>query len=447
MHANGETIAAVSTAPGEAAIALVRVNGAGAVAVADAIFAGSEKPSTFPARLQHLGAIVDGGTVVDQVLLSVHRAPASYTGDDLVEISCHGGKLPAARVLQAALHAGARVARPGEFTERAFLNGKMDLTQAEAVIDLIRARTDLALRSAMEQLQGSLGRKITAIRDELIDLSAQVEASLDFADEDIAPDEGDKVRARLRSVTAKIIELLRTVDRGRLLREGVRVVIYGPTNAGKSSLLNQLLGYERAIVSPVPGTTRDTVEETLELAGILVRLRDTAGMRASPDEVEREGMARTQQSLEQADLALHVMDSSEPPPETFAAGEPDRVTILVLNKHDLPEHAGWANTPALRISCKTGNGLEDLRQEVAHRIGAGNLQAENTAAINTRHRDCLRRALESCRKAEDEFVRGTTPDIYALDIKHALDAIGELIGTVGHEQVLDSVFGQFCIGK
>jgi tRNA modification GTPase len=447
MQTRGETIAAVSTAPGEAAIAIVRLSGPDAVAVADAIFAGSEKPSAFPPRLQHLGAIRNGTGVIDQVLLSVHRAPASYTGEDLVEISCHGGNLPAARILEAALRAGARAARPGEFTERAFLNGKMDLIQAEAVIDLIRAKTDLALRSAMEQLEGSLGRRIGAIRDELIDLTAHIEASLDFADEDIAPDEGEKIRARLRSIMQKIGELLATADRGRVLREGVRVVIYGPTNAGKSSLLNRLLGYDRAIVSAAPGTTRDTVEEAIEVGGILVRLRDTAGIRESHDAVEREGIARTRQSLEQSDLALHVMDGSAPRPQGFSAEETDRMTILVLNKNDLPEHADWAGTPGARISCRTGAGLDDLRNEIATRIGAGNLQAESAAAINTRHRDCLRRALDSSLRAEDAITNGLTPDVYAIDIREALNTIGELIGTVEHEQILDSVFGQFCIGK
>lgn len=447
METQGETIAAVSTAPGEAAIAIVRLSGPDAVAVADAIFSGAEKPSAFPPRVQHFGAIRNGKAMIDQVLLSVHRAPASYTGEDLVEISCHGGNLPAARVLEAALRAGARAARPGEFTERAFLSGKMDLTQAEAVIDLIRAKTDLALRSAMEQLEGSLGRRIGAIRDELIDLTAHVEASLDFADEDITPDEGKKVHARLHSIMEKIGDLLATADRGRVLREGVRVVIYGPTNAGKSSLLNRLLGYDRAIVSAAPGTTRDMVEEAMELEGVLVRLRDTAGIRESRDDVEQEGMARTRQSLHQSDLALHVADGSAARPSGFGADDPQHMTILVLNKGDLTEHADWTGTPAARISCKTGAGLDVLRSEVAKRIGADNLQAESATAINTRHRDCLRRALDFCRRAEEAITNGSTPDIYTIDIREALNAVGELIGAVEHEQILDSVFGQFCIGK
>jgi tRNA modification GTPase len=447
MDARGDTIAAVSTAPGEAAIAIVRLSGPEAIALADVIFVGTEKPSHFQSRVQHFGTIANGNVVIDQALLSVHRAPASYTGEDLVEISCHGGHLPAARVLEAALNAGARAARPGEFTERAFLNGKMDLIQAEAVIDLIRARTDLALRSAMEQLEGSLGRLIGTIRDDLVDLNAHVEASLDFADEDIAPDEGTKVQTRVRAIMQKISDLLATADRGRILREGVRVVIYGPTNAGKSSLLNRLLGYDRAIVSAAPGTTRDTVEESAELGGVLVRLRDTAGIRESQDDVEREGMARTRQSLEQSDLSLHVMDASAPRPTAFSAEVPDRLTVLVLNKKDLPEHPDWAGTSAVRISCKIGAGLDDLRNVIGTRIGAGNIQAESAAAINARHRDCLRRSLDSCKRADETITRGFTPDLYAMEIRAALDAIGELIGVVEHEQILDSVFAQFCIGK
>jgi tRNA modification GTPase len=444
----GDTIVAISTPLGEGAIALVRMSGEKAVAVADKIFRGSAKPSSFPPRLQHFGSVVEGARLVDEVLLSVHRAPASYTGEDLVEISCHGGTLMPARILELCLHAGARSARPGEFTERAFLNGKMDLTQAEAVIDLIRAKSDLAARSAMEQLEGNLGRRISIIRDDLIALSAHVEASMDFADEDIAPDQGDRLRVRLAAISDKISELLATADRGRILREGVRVVIHGPTNAGKSSLLNRLLGYDRVIVSESHGTTRDTVEEAINLRGVAVRLLDTAGTRDSTDAVEQEGMARTGRSLQQADLSLYLADRNAPRLENVGVPPaPDRVEIIVLNKSDLPEHADWAEVKALRISCVTGAGIAELEDEIVGRIAGGNLQAESTLAINARHRDCLRRALESCERAKTALKDKMTPDCYAVDIKQALNAVGEVIGTVDHEQILDSVFGQFCIGK
>src|ERR1700756_1065162 len=304
-----DAIAAISTPPGEGAIALVRVSGANAVQIGDKLFRSKEEPSNFASHVQHLGEIFTAeNQLIDEVVVSLHRAPASYTGEDLVEISCHGGTLVSAKVLEACLRAGARAARPGEFTERAFLNGKMDLTQAEAVIDLIRARTDLALRSATEQLEGRLGDQIRKIRDELIALLAHINASIDFPEEGIEPDEGETVCARLSAIREESAALLATADQGRLLREGVRVVIYGATNAGKSSLLNRLLGYERVIVSETHGTTRDTIEEAINLRGLPVRLLDTAGLRVSENQIEREGIARTEKSLRTADLRLHVVD-------------------------------------------------------------------------------------------------------------------------------------------
>ena len=444
----GETIAAISTPAGEGAIALVRVSGVDAIAVADKIFRGKEKPSRFASHVQHFGEILDGADrLIDQVMLSIHRAPASYTGEDLVEISCHGGALVSAKVLDACLRAGARAARPGEFTERAFLNGKMDLTQAEAVIDLIRAKTDLALRSATEQLEGRLGENIRKIRDELISLLAHIDASIDFPEEGIAPDEGKTLRARLDSVREEIAALLATADQGRILREGVRVVIYGATNAGKSSLLNRLLGYDRVIVSQTHGTTRDTIEETVNLDGVPIRLVDTAGLRASATELEREGIARTEKSLQLADLRLHIADRNALRPPHFDERAGDANEIVVLNKSDLPENSDWKNFRALRISCVTGEGLPQLQKEILARITRQNLRPESAIAINTRHRDCLRRALESCDRARAALGKTLPPEYVAVDLNDALRAVGEVIGAVDVEQILDSIFGQFCIGK
>jgi tRNA modification GTPase len=442
-----ETITAISTPAGEGAIALIRVSGVDAIAVADKIFRGKERPSRFASHVQHFGEIFGADRLIDQVMLSIHRAPASYTGEDLVEISCHGGALVSAKVLEACLRAGARAARPGEFTERAFLNGKMDLTQAEAVIDLIRAKTDLALRSATEQLEGRLGEKIRKIRDELISLLAHVDASIDFPEEGIAPDEGETLRAGLDSVGKEIVALLATADQGRILREGVRVVIYGATNAGKSSLLNRLLGYDRVIVSETHGTTRDTIEETVNLDGVPIRLLDTAGLRASATELEREGIARTERSLQLADLCLHIADRNalRPPHFDERAGEANE--IVVLNKSDLPENSDWKNFRALRISCVTGEGLPQLEKEILARITRQNLRPESTVAVNTRHRDCLRRALEACDRARAAMGKALSPEYVAVDLNEALRAVGEVIGAVDVEQILDSVFGQFCIGK
>jgi tRNA modification GTPase len=443
-----DTIAAISTPPGEGAIALVRVSGTNAITVADKIFRGKETPSRFASHVQHFGEIFNGADrLIDKVVLSVHRGPASYTGEDLVEISCHGGTLVSAKVLEACLRAGARAARPGEFTERAFLNGKMDLTQAEAVIDLIRAKTDLALRSATEQLEGRLGEKIRKIRDELVALLAHIEASIDFPEEGIAPDEGERLYARLDSIRQGIAALLATADQGRVLREGVRVVIYGATNAGKSSLLNRLLGYDRVIVSDTHGTTRDTIEETVNLNGVPIRLLDTAGLRASADGIEREGIARTEKSLQLADLRLHIADRNAPKPPHFEERTGDANEIVILNKSDLPENNDWKNFHAQRISCLTGEGLAELQKQILSHITKQNLRPESAVAINTRHHDCLRRALESCDRARAAMDQRLSSEYLAVDLKGALCAVGQVIGAVDVEQILDSVFGQFCIGK
>jgi tRNA modification GTPase len=443
----GDTIAAISTPLGEGAIAVVRVSGGESVAVADRLFRGNEKPSEFRSHGQHLGEIVAGDRAIDQVMLSVHRAPASYTGEDLVEISCHGGVFVTAQVLEACLGAGARAARPGEFTERAFLNGKMDLTQAEAVMDLIRARTDLALRSAREQLEGRLGDKIRAIRTELVDLLAHLEAAIDFPEEGIAPDQGGDLRRRLDFIREQIGSLLATADQGRILREGLRVVIFGPTNAGKSSLLNRLLGYERAIVSPRPGTTRDTIEEVINLRGVPIRLLDTAGLRDSTDDIEREGMARTEKSLRGADLLLHLFDRSVPKPDGFAETTPDQNRLVLLNKNDLPEHPDWRKVEALRICCLSNNGLEGLEEAILNQISEKHLRPESGVSINARHRDCLRRTLASCDLAVGTMETGFAPEYMAVDLRDALRALDEITGAAGVEEIRDALFAQFCIGK
>jgi tRNA modification GTPase len=442
------TIAAVSTPPGEGAIALVRLSGPRAIAVADQIFRGKQKPSEAASHLQQFGEIVAEERVIDQVMLSVHRAPASYTGEDVVEISCHGGVLVTARVWESCLQGGARAARTGEFTERAFLHGKLDLTQAEAVIDLIRAQTDLALRSAAEQLEGRLGEKVSQLREELISLIANLEAYIDFPDEDIEPDVGAAFLARLDQIRAQIDALLATADQGRIFREGVRVVIYGATNAGKSSLLNRLLGFPRAIVSEIPGTTRDTIEEMVNLRGIALRLTDTAGLRAGgTDAVENEGIARTERSLANADLLLQVVDASVAQPAHFDARAADRAALLLLNKSDLPAHDDWKKCDALRISCIAGNGLAGLEEAILSKVSEQRWDVPSAVAINARHRDCLRRALAACDQARSAFVQNLALEFVAVDLRGALQAVGEVIGHADMEQILDTLFATFCIGK
>jgi len=440
----GETIAAISTAAGEAAIALVRVSGEHAIEIADKVFRGKERPSDLQSQTQHLGAIVENGAVIDQVMLAVHRTPASYTGEDLVEISCHGGALVTARVLETCLHAGARAARPGEFTERAYLNGKIDLTQAEAVIDLIRAQTDLALRSATEQLSGRLGEQFRNLRQQLIEIIAHIEASMDFPEEGISPDDVTTIRSRLLSLEGEIDKLIATAETGRILREGLRVVIFGATNAGKSSLLNRLLGFDRAIVSEVHGTTRDFIEERINLRGIALRLFDTAGLRPPENLVEREGIARTQRTLETADLRVHIVDANAPRPANFATNSHE---LLILNKSDLLEHADWSSAGAIRISCKSGAGLPELADEIYRRIGGAKLSVESPLAINARHREQLRRASNAIARALAAIDAGATPEMFAVDLQEAHHAIDELLGGGDEEAVRDAIFSQFCIGK
>ncbi|PYJ08013.1 MAG: tRNA uridine-5-carboxymethylaminomethyl(34) synthesis GTPase MnmE [Verrucomicrobia bacterium] len=442
-----ETMAAISTPTGEGAIALIRISGEDAIGVADRIYRGKEKPSEFPSHTQRLGEILEAERLIDQVVLSVHRAPASYTGEDLVEIGCHGGVLVTSRVLEACFRAGARAARPGEFSERAFLNGKMDLTQAEAVMDLIRARSDLALRAATEQLEGRLGSEIRAIRGQLVELLAHIEAAIDFPEEDIAPAEGGQLQARLDLIRQKMSDLLATAEQGRILREGVRAVIYGPTNAGKSSLLNRLLGYDRAIVSETPGTTRDTIEEVISLRGIPIRLLDTAGLRDSQDVLEREGIARTERSLATADLLLHVFDRNAPKPTGLDRNQEDRIELVLLNKSDLAEHPDWKDQDALRICCVEENGLRGLEEAIVTRISQNHLRPENSLAINARHRDCLGRALASCDLARATRQGGLSPEYMAVDLRAALRALGEITGEENTDEILDSLFAQFCIGK
>src|SRR5438132_2246871 len=440
----GETIAAISTAAGEAAIALIRISGKDAIEVADKVFRGKQRPSDLASQTQHLGEIVENGAVIDQVMLAAHRAPASYTGEDLVEISCHGGALVTAQGVEECWRAGARGARPGECTERAYLNGKIDLTQAEAVIDLIRAQTDLALRSATEQLAGRLGEEFRNLRQRLIDIIAHVEASMDFPEEGISLDDVATICDRLESLRNEIDKLLATAETGRILREGLRVVIFGATNAGKSSLLNRMLGFDRAIVSEMHGTTRDSIEERINLRGIALRLFDTAGLRAPENLVEREGIERTQRALETADLRLHIVDANAPRPGDFTT---DANEMLILNKSDLPVHNDWSETDAIRISCKTGAGLRELADGIYRRIGGAKVNAESPLAINARHRDQLRRASDAIAHALAAIGGGATPEMFTIDLQEAQHAVDELLGGGDEEAVRDAIFSQFCIGK
>ncbi len=440
-----DTIAAISTPIGEGAIALVRLSGPDAVAIAERVFVGSREVSAMRSRQQHFGAILDGDRKVDDVVLSVARGPASYTGDDVVEVACHGGVLVTRRILELLLRSGARAAEAGEFTQRAFLNGKMDLTQAEAVMDLISAQTDLALRAATEQLEGRLGARVRGLLDGLLELLAHIEAYIDFPDEDIDPETGDSLRQRLGGIRSELERLLTTADQGKILRDGVRTVIYGVPNVGKSSLLNLLLGYERAIVSAFPGTTRDTLEEVINLRGIPLRLIDTAGVRDSVDELEQAGIERTLQQVQRADLVLHLVDAAT----ARAIAEPIHAhAILVLNKTDLGEHPSWSGVEAVRISCLQAEGIDTLAQAIEERVIVGGVAARDwSVAINARHQAALQSALKMVIAAEQGMSDGISAEFIAEEVRGALDAVGDVIGKTDTEDLLGKIFSTFCIGK
>ncbi|MGA2177926.1 MAG: tRNA uridine-5-carboxymethylaminomethyl(34) synthesis GTPase MnmE [Verrucomicrobiota bacterium] len=451
-----DTIAAIATPLGEGGIAMVRLSGPQSLAIAGAAFhpvgASSVAPSAAPSHTIHFGRIVRAGRVVDEVLLGVMRAPRTFTREDVVEITCHGGLLPAKLVLDAVLEKGARLAAPGEFTRRAFLNGRIDLAQAEAVADLIHARTELAAAAAQEQLAGQLSRRINLLRDDLMKILAHVEAHIDFPDEDIAPDTREKLTGRLRSAISFMEELLRTANEGRLLRRGIRAAIVGRPNVGKSSLLNQLLGHDRAIVSRVPGTTRDTIEETASVRGIPVVFIDTAGLREAADEIEIEGVRRSRGVLAAAELVLHVLDGAEPlagPDEKLWAEFAGKKRLLVRNKADLPQRLELpAGLAAVSVSCLTGAGIDDLRDAIRDALWVGGIHAEMLQVmINARHEDALRRARAAAERAEGALRANLGLELVALDLRLAANAVGEIVGKTTTEDLLDSIFSQFCLGK
>lgn len=444
------TIAAIATAPGMGAVGMIRVSGPESMIRVSACLPVGRDAESFQERYATLTKIVDHqGDVIDEVLVTCFHGPRSYTGEDSVEIACHGGVLVMRQVLQRLFDAGVLPAEAGEYSQRAFLNGKMDLTQAEAVMDLISAQTELAMRAAHEQLQGTLGNRSEEIRGEILGIAAHVEAYIDFPEEDIDTDTGKAMAQRLQSVCQGVAKLLQTAEQGRILREGVRTVIFGSPNAGKSSLLNQLLGYERAIVSEIEGTTRDTVEEVINLQGIPVRLIDTAGMRHTDDVIEQQGVERTRLQVETADLILEMVDGSQPRILRLTDDEiGTRHHLLVINKSDIGLHADWENVDGVHVSCLTDGGLDKLIETIAHELsmGAGEWGG-HAVAINARHQACLKRANQSLEAAEQTLISGAGAEFISMDLREAMDAIGEIAGRIDTEELLGEIFSSFCIGK
>src|SRR5436190_4082714 len=453
-----DTIAAIATPLGEGGLAVIRISGPQALAVADRCFAPagtlSKQPSSAATHTLHFGHVMSNGQSVDEVLLAVMRAPRTFTREDVVEITCHGGLLPVRMVLEAVLASGARLAEPGEFTRRAFLNGRIDLAQAEAVADLIHSRTELALQAANEQLAGKLSRRINELRDQMLKTLAHVEAHIDFADEDIAPDTRAQLITRLEDGVQFMDGLLQTAGEGQILRRGIRAAIIGRPNAGKSSLLNQLLGRDRAIVSAVPGTTRDTIEETANIRGLPVVFIDTAGLREARDEIEFEGIRRSRESLQRAEFILHVFDAGQPltsADEAFLQEFAKKKRILVRNKIDLGPQLQLPDTgdcPVIGVCCLTGLGIEKLKDAIKALVWSGEIRADMLEVmINSRHQDALQRARTATLRTIEALRTEQSLELVALDLRIAVNAVGEVVGKTTTEDLLDMIFSQFCIGK
>ena len=452
-----DTIAAIATGEVVSAIGIVRVSGPGAVAAAEAVFRPADGRPMSEHRDRQLvyGRLVDAaGRVLDICLCTISRAPHSYTGEDTAELQCHGSPVVLRAALEALFAAGARQAGPGEFTKRAFLNGMLDLTEAEAVIDIIEAATAEAAVNAAGQLGGALSRRAEQVYSDVVDIISHFDAVLDYPDEDIEPFELANYASRLDAGASELRELLASFERGRVMREGVRAAIVGRPNAGKSSLLNAILGYDRAIVTAQPGTTRDTIEEKALLGGVLLRLTDTAGLREAADEAEREGVRRAFAAAEGAELAIAVFDGSEllsdADAETLAAARAAKRAIGVVNKADLPRALDAAELTGfdavVSLSARTGEGLEALASAVAELFPAPAAPA-GEILTNARQAEAVGRALAALDAARDALASGLTPDAVLTEAEDALSALAELTGRSVRDDVTDRIFSRFCVGK
>jgi len=452
-----DTIAAISTPVGEGGIAIIRISGPHALAIADAVFVSAKGlPSTYPSHTIHFGRITgDNQQNLDEVLLSVMRSPRTYTTEDMVEINCHGGTQIVKSVLAQCLRHGARLAGPGEFTKRAFLNGRIDLTQAEAIMDVITAKTERAHAVAERALEGHLSRKVEKIRQQLIGILAHIEAHIDFPEEGISPATCVELETDVAVVIAALEKLLTTASEGKILRNGISIAIYGRPNVGKSSLMNALLGEERSIVTSVPGTTRDSIEESANIRGIPVRFTDTAGIRTPRGKIEKCGIDRSYNILQKSDIGIHIIDLSKPlsavDVELSKSCAGKRV-ILVLNKVDLPRKlilsSELQNVNTVEISAITGQGIEYLKDRIELTVlKVSSTSFASEVVINERHTDALKRSISELKSAMNDMQSNASVEVVAQQLRIGLTVIGEIVGKTTTEDLLNHIFSKFCIGK
>lgn len=462
---NNHTIAAISTAMAESGIGIVRMSGEEAFAIADKIYKNKKgkRLSDQKTHTIHYGFIEEEGKVIDEVLVMLMRGPHTFTGEDTVEIDCHGGVYVVKKILEACIRNGARPAQPGEFTKRAFLNGKMDLSQAEAVIDIIQSQNDYALKSSLKQLRGSVKEKISDLRNKIIYHTAFIESALDDPEHISIDGYGNVLKKETKEIIEEIETLLKTADDGRIIREGINTVILGKPNAGKSSLLNVLLGEERAIVTEIAGTTRDILQETINLQGISLNIIDTAGIRNTDDKVEKIGVDKAKDYAKEADLIIYVVDSSNDLDENdyeimkFIQG---KKSILLLNKSDLERKVtkeeikkickeyNIENIPVIEISAKEEKGIDRLEEIVKEMFYHGEISFNNEIYItNIRHKTALERAKDSLMKVIESIENDMPEDFYSIDLMDAYETLGSITGEMVGEDLVNEIFSKFCMGK
>jgi tRNA modification GTPase len=456
-----ETIAAISTPFGESGIGIVRMSGPMAESIVRGLFKAKRDQSLFISHHFHYGEIIDprDGHPVDEVLVVLMRGPKTYTREDIVEINCHGGYLVLQKVLELVLAQGARMAQPGEFTKRAFLNGRIDLTRAEAVIDLIKARTMEGINIANQQLKGSLYKEMASLKESLIGHLSLIEAHIDFPEEEMETIPQAEMRRDLHNSIQKLEEWISTYEEGKVFREGITCAITGKTNVGKSSLLNVLLKQERAIVTPIPGTTRDVIEEVLNIHGIPVRLMDTAGLRKAKDFIEQEGVRRAKERVADADLILLILDGSRDLDEDdleIILEIKEKKKVVIINKKDLPLKLSleeikkrFPEDPLVSISALKNEGVEDLKKAIYSSLIHRDIRVspEHLIVANIRHKTALTQINENLLNALKGLEEGASLEFIAFEIRSALDALGEMVGETTTEEVLNRIFEQFCIGK